>query len=694
VPLPACRTIRLRWLAALVVLTTAAPLAAEDEYGASAAVTRERFEQARSVSTVSREVAEASGADNVGDMLERAPAVVVQRTASGSATPIVRGLTGYQVLLMLDDLRLNDSLTRSGGSATLNLVDPESVQRIEVVRGPASVLYGSDALGGVVHVRTLSTGASAEGKPLFGATAALRAASAERALRGSGALSGGGRGFGLRISGTRGHAGALRRGEDLGLQPYTGHGDWAASGKAELFASHAHKLSLSHQSGHLFDMPRSDVSEPQDVQRTISLDRDGSVLTYAGRLLDGRLRLYGYLGVSLRREHRDRVRPGRVQNERERVRSVQAGLRASASVWRGANLELGFETVTDRIESSATNREDGELTRERGRYVDGSKYDMHALYALLSQQLTDRLMLLVGARGTMVFARAPIDPLFAEALGDDARLDRRFARPVASAGVRAALSPEVALTLSVLGGFRAPNLEDFQAFGGGARGYTVPNLRLREERSWTFESGIEQSSEHWSVQAYLFASLLSGLVTRVPTTLDGMSIIDGEPVIGRANASDSLLLGGEASVTHRLDIGLFASVAAFATWGRSERPNDAGQTVVEPASKVPPPIVGVRAGYDKPQQPYFADLSLALQLSQQRLSEADRADVRLCPNGPEGCSEVPGYADLSLRAGVRVNPRLLVVLAAENLLDRAYRSYASGAYAPGRNVIASFRTRW
>ena len=678
----------------VALLLTPLVARAQDAYGASATVTRERFEQARSVSTVPRHEAEQTGADNVGDMLERANAVVVQRTASGSATPIVRGLTGYQVLLMLDDLRLNDSLTRAGGSATLNLVDPESVSLIEVVHGPASVLYGSDALGGVVHVRTLGTGASVAGAPQFGATAAARAASAEQALRGSGALTASGKGVGLRLSGTRGYAGELRRGDDLGLQPYTGHQDWAASGKAELVASTNHQLSLAHQSGHIFDMPRSDVSQPDDVQSTVSLDRDGSALTYSGRVLDRRLRLHSYLGFVARREHRERLRPDREQNEYDRVFSVQTGLRAGLTPWSGANLELGFESVIDRVESSATDRKGDTLTEGRGRYVDGSHYDMHALYALLSQPLIDRLSLLFGLRGTLVIARAPSDPLFEETLGRAATLDRSFASPVGSVGLRAELTPELALTGSVLGGFRAPNLEDFQAFGGGARGFTVPNLELDAERSWTFETGIEQRSEHWNAQAYVFVSTLSGLVVRVPATLDGMAEFEGEPVFGRENASDSLLFGGEASVTHRLDVGLFASAATFFTWGRSDRPNDDGNNVREPASKVPPPALALRAGYDRPLVPYFADLSLALQMRQTRLSEADRADVRICPDGPEGCDEVPGFANLTLRGGVRLTDRLLVTLAAENLLNAAYRTYASGAYAPGRNVIATFRTRW
>src|SRR5690349_21109301 len=99
----------------LAISHEAGAQAQEPSYEASATVTREAFEQARGASVVSREEADERGAGNASDMLQEASGVTVQRTASGSGTPIVRGLTGYQVLLMLDDLRLNDALTRAGG---------------------------------------------------------------------------------------------------------------------------------------------------------------------------------------------------------------------------------------------------------------------------------------------------------------------------------------------------------------------------------------------------------------------------------------------------------------------------------------------------------------------------------------------------------------------------------------------------
>ena len=78
-------------------------------------------------------------------------------------------------------------------------------------------------------------------------------------------------------------------------------------------------------------------------------------------------------------------------------------------------------------------------------------------------------------------------------------------------------------------------------------------------------------------------------------------------------------------------------------------------------------------------------------MSQSRLSESDKLDVRLCPDGPDDCTEVKGYVNLALRAGVRMNNQLAITAVADNLLDVDYKPYASGAYATGRNFILGIR---
>jgi iron complex outermembrane receptor protein/hemoglobin/transferrin/lactoferrin receptor protein len=82
------------------------------------------------------------------------PGVWVQKTNHGGGSPFIRGLTGQQTLILIDGIRLNNATFRSGPNQYFNTIDPQSIAQIEVLRGSGSVQYGSDALGGVVHVLT------------------------------------------------------------------------------------------------------------------------------------------------------------------------------------------------------------------------------------------------------------------------------------------------------------------------------------------------------------------------------------------------------------------------------------------------------------------------------------------------------------------------------------------------------------
>lgn len=687
-------------LTGLVLVVAAGAAAQADEksataetYTATARLAREQFDSTLSETSVAREQGDRAAAGEVGDRLELAEGVVVQRTSSASAAPIVRGLTGNRVLLMQDQLRLNDSLTRPGGNALLNLVDPESVERVEVIRGPASVLYGSDALGGVVQVRTYKSGARPEMAKEADATAYARGASAERAGRVQGAVRGLLGPFGARVSGGYGHAGKVLRGGDLGEQPFTGHEAWSAAWRIDAAPFRRHGLSLSYQSGHLLDTPRTDLSTPDDRRDTKSLDRDAAVLDYSGYFAGvNHLQLKSYLGLSLRREWRQRRRSEGVENERDRVLGYTAGLNAVVSPSSRSSLDVGAEAVLENVGSGTEIiDENGAVTRERGRYVDDSRYNTYALYALFSYTLSDSWTALAGVRGTLIDAWAPVDPLFAPDIGIERQLDRRMFGVVGSVGVRLDVSETLSWTAGLLGGFRAPNLEDFQALGGGSRGYTIPNPELDEERSWTLETGVKWDERHWQLEAYVYGSLLTDLIERIATEFNGLTEMDGERLQTPTNASRGVLLGTELSVSRRFDFGLRTGVAAFATWGVTERPDADGDQMSEPASKVPPPIGALLVGFDPTGTPLWSEARLVGALPQWRLSEGDKNDVRICENGPDGCDNADGWVDITLRVGLRLAKTLLLSIGVENLLDSGYKTYASGAYAPGRNFTAALR---
>ncbi|MBI5517736.1 MAG: TonB-dependent receptor [Deltaproteobacteria bacterium] len=646
---------------------------------------RERLgETPRSVSADSRLEAVRAVARDVGDRLEELPGVYVQRTTSMSAAPILRGLGGQRTLLLFDGLRLNDALTRVGGNALLTLIDPAVVRSVEVVRGPASVLHGSDALGGVVLVNPLDASGYPGGEREAHGEVSLRQATAERSVQATGLVEGEAGPFGALLSGSLGDTGRLQAGGPLGEQPYSGYGDRAASLRGTWTPSSGHRLGVALHTSAITDAPRSDLSSPGDLRVFRLQRRDVGYLHYQGGI--GPARVSARAGLLRRDEVRDRLREARTDTERDSVLSAQAALQVDLRV-RQARFSAGLDLASDAVDSATeTLRDHRPPSAGRGRYLHGSRYTQGGLFAFWRQRFgaSDRWTLEAGARLAFVSVQAPTD-------GSAPALERAYRAPVGGLGGRVALAPGVTLLVNLLGGFRAPNLDDYQALGSGARSFDVPNPDLGPERSWTAELGLRAQRRAFSLTAFVYGSTLQGLVARVPSTFQGMTMVDGRRVYTRQNANDASLLGAELDLGWRPTAGLQATLGGAFTWAEATLPLEDGTRVIEPMARVPPAFGRLTLGWRWPRA--WVTLVLTGALPQPRLATSDRDDVRLCPAGPARCTEVPGYGAVGLRAGAHLHPRLTLSTALENVFDSAYTPYGAGLPAPGLNLVVALRAQ-
>lgn len=119
-------------------------------------------------------------AATIGHALEGATGVMVQQSTNGQVSPFLRGLTGYQVLNLVDGVRLNNTTFRSGPNQYLAFIDPSQSRQLEAMLGPASAQFGSDAMGGAIHVLTPTVDFSTAAGPLATGGVDLFAASADK----------------------------------------------------------------------------------------------------------------------------------------------------------------------------------------------------------------------------------------------------------------------------------------------------------------------------------------------------------------------------------------------------------------------------------------------------------------------------------------------------------------------------------
>ncbi|HPD54586.1 MAG TPA: TonB-dependent receptor plug domain-containing protein, partial [Bacteroidia bacterium] len=99
----------------------------------------------------------------MAEVLQNSGTLFVQKSQQGGGSPVIRGFEASRVLLVIDDVRMNNLIYRAGHLQNVITVDPNILDRVEVLYGPSSTVYGSDALGGVVHLRTRKPEFSTDG---------------------------------------------------------------------------------------------------------------------------------------------------------------------------------------------------------------------------------------------------------------------------------------------------------------------------------------------------------------------------------------------------------------------------------------------------------------------------------------------------------------------------------------------------
>ena len=99
---------------------------------------------------------------STADVIANTGNISVQKSQLGGGSPVLRGFEANRILLVIDGVRMNNIIYRAGHLQNIVTIDNSSLDRIEILYGPASTMYGSDALGGVIHLYTRKPAFSSE----------------------------------------------------------------------------------------------------------------------------------------------------------------------------------------------------------------------------------------------------------------------------------------------------------------------------------------------------------------------------------------------------------------------------------------------------------------------------------------------------------------------------------------------------
>lgn len=666
------------------------------------------------------------------EVMSQSGQVMVQKSQLGGGSPVMRGFEANRVLMVIDGVRMNNLIYRGGHLQNIISVDNNMLDRVEMVFGPGSVVYGSDALGGVMHFQTKRPMLADSGSTgmLVKGGAFMRFATAAEEKTGHLDLNLGWKKFASLTSFTYTDFNDLRQGN--ARNPF--YGDW---GKVNLYAQRFDDKdsSMTNPDPNVqiatgysqYDVlqkflfrQNSRVSHILNVQFSNSshvprFDRlsliSGGKPRFAEWYYGPQKRLFAAYSAEMNPEN-GWMDKGRITLAFQDIEESRQD-RRFGSVFLNSRVEkvkvitlngdfekrinkqefrYGFEVADNLLSSTATQTDivQDTVTKLDTRYPDGSNNQFStALYGTHSWEISEKLILQDGLRASFVNLNSQWNDTtffpfpFSEVTQSHLALNGNLGL---------VLKPGAGWRVSVLGstGFRAPNVDDLgKVFESTPGNIVVPNPDLSPEYVWNGELSVGKSWQdkvHASVTAWY--SLYQNAITTQKGSFNGADSVLYTGVLSQVtmntNAGQAYIYGGSAVLAADFDEHFSFNTTVTYTYGRIQT-----DTVPYPLDHIPPIFgrTGITLKLKKFRTEFFA-----LYQGWKRLRDYNViGEDNLSYATPYG---TPAWMTLNVRASWQVHQHLSVQASLENILDQNYRVFASGLSAPGRNFMITLRSNF
>ncbi|MEI6866118.1 TonB-dependent receptor [Flavicella sp.] len=534
------------------------------------------------------------------DLLAKTPSIKVQKSQSGGGSPVLRGMEANRVLLVVDGVRMNNAIYRKGHLQNGITVSPSILDRVEVFFGPSAVVYGSDALGGVIHYYTKSLKTSEFNE--VNSSVFSRYSSVNNEFTSSLDIELSFKKWTSYTSVSYSKFGDLRMGSnrkhgykdwgkvfkysdnsvtnsnsksvvntDPNLQKNTGFSQVDVLQKIFIPVSNEMDLMFNLQYSESSDIPRFDrlTEETSDGELKFAEWSYGPqkrfmissqlLLTEINKYIDNGTITLAYQDIHESRIQRkfSAIDKRDYRKENVDVFSLNGDFSVGLTSRNNRTLSYGFELVYNSVQSNSygdslyINPETNQITGVLGKYAvqsrypdGGSDYFTQAIYTEYRQDLNTKNTLNTGLRFTSTQLNAKwINQSFITLPDSDISLNNSALTATIGHVYRPATNIKFSAVLS--SGFRSPNVDDVGKIREKGGNVTVPNVTLRPEFAYNSEIGVSQyfNNKLFSVGANVYYTLLNNYIIRAPFDRDTQQegdteiLYDGEIAAVYANVN-------------------------------------------------------------------------------------------------------------------------------------------------------------
>lgn len=662
------------------------------------------------------------------DLLTISGKVFMQKSQQGGGSPMIRGFATNRLLYAIDGVRMNTAIFRGGNIQNVISLDPFATEQTEVFFGPGSVMYGSDAIGGVMSFQTLTPQFSATSKSIVSGNAVSRFSSANNEKTGHFDVNVGWKNWATVTSFSSNDFGDLRMGShgpDEYLRPFYVQ----RQNGTDVVVTNSDPLvqkPTAYSQINLMQKVRFKPNEKWDFQYGLHFSETSSYSRYdrhirytnAGlprygefnygpqkwimnnlnithqsktKLFDEMAFRFAYQFFEESRMSRNINNPNReIRTEKVHAYSINADFTKATTTKN--NILYGVEYVFNDVISTGINQNIVAGTSQDGpsRYPQATWQSL-GVYLNNQYKVSDKTKIQTGLRYNVFILNADFDTTFYPFPFTSATINNGSL--TGSAGFVFRPNNQWIISSNIATAFRSPNVDDVgKVFDSEPGSVVIPNPDLEAEYAYNVDFNIaKQIGKYVKIDFSTYYTLLDNALVRRDFTLNGVSQImyDGElsQVQAIQNAAKANVYGIQAGVEVKMPSGFRFSTDLNFQKGEEELDNGD-----KSPSRHAAPFFGVsRIGYANSNFDLEVNLQFSDEVAFDDLAEEEKGKKEIYAIDGNGNPYSPSWYTLNLKSMYKLNKNFILTAGLENITDQRYRPYSSGIVSPGKNFILALR---